>query len=60
MPTNQLRRRHGQGARRRPNVDKKDRAHRPANLTISRNPDGVVFAKFGTTQDPDMPAFKAA
>src|SRR4051812_2725560 len=28
-----------------PEVDKKDRAHRPANLAISRNPEGVVFYK---------------
>jgi mono/diheme cytochrome c family protein len=43
-----------------PNVDKKDRAHRPANLTISRNPDGVVFYKiWNGRKDPDMPAFKS-
>lgn len=43
-----------------PNVDKKDRAHRPANLTISRNPEGVVFYKiWNGRKDPDMPAFKS-
>jgi mono/diheme cytochrome c family protein len=43
-----------------PNVDKKDRKNRPANLTISRNPDGVVFYKaWNGRKDPDMPAFKS-
>src|ERR1044071_8931239 len=28
-----------------PNVDRQDRKNRPANLTISRNPEGVVFYK---------------
>lgn len=43
-----------------PNVDKKDRAQRPANLTISRNPEGVVFYKvWNGRKDPDMPAFKS-
>ena len=43
-----------------PNVDKKDRAHRPANLTISRNPEGVAFYKiWNGRKDPDMPAFKS-
>ena len=41
-------------------VDKKDRAHRPANLAISRNPEGVVFYKvWNGRKDPDMPAFKS-
>ncbi len=40
-------------------VDKKDRKNRPANLTMSRNPDGVVFYKiWNGRKDPDMPAFK--
>jgi len=43
-----------------PNVDKKDRKNRPANLTISRNPEGVVFYKiWNGRKDPDMPAFKS-
>ena len=43
-----------------PNVDKKDRAHRPANLRMSRNPEGVVFYKiWNGRKDPDMPAFKS-
>ena len=43
-----------------PNVDKKDRTERPANLTISRNPEGVVFYKiWNGRKDPDMPAFKS-
>ena len=41
-------------------VDKKDRANKPANLTLSRNPDGVVFYKvWNGRKDPDMPAFKS-
>lgn len=47
---------HGDG----PNVDPKDRAHRPANLALSRNPEGVVFYKiWNGRKDPDMPAFKS-
>jgi mono/diheme cytochrome c family protein len=43
-----------------PNVDRKDRAHRPANLTISRNPEGIAFYKiWNGRKDPDMPAFKS-
>jgi len=43
-----------------PNVDKKDRKNRPANLTLSRNPEGVVFYKaWNGRKDPDMPAFKS-
>ncbi len=43
-----------------PNVDRRDHAHRPANLTTSRNPDGVVFYKvWNGRKDPDMPAFKS-
>ena len=43
-----------------PDVDKKDRTNRPANLTLSRNPEGVVFYKiWNGRKDPDMPAFKS-
>lgn len=43
-----------------PNVDRKDRKNRPANLTLSRNPGGVVFYKiWNGRHDPDMPAFKS-
>jgi mono/diheme cytochrome c family protein len=43
-----------------PNVDRKDRKARPANLTLSRNPDGVVYYKiWNGRKDPDMPAFKS-
>ena len=43
-----------------PEVDKGDRKNRPANLTMSRNPEGVVFYKiWNGRKDPDMPAFKA-
>ena len=43
-----------------PNVDAKDRTHRPANLAISRNPEGVVFYKmWNGRKDPDMPEFKS-
>ena len=43
-----------------PNVDKSDRRSKPANLTLSRNPDGVVFYKiWNGRKDPDMPAFKS-
>jgi len=43
-----------------PNVDRKDRKNRPANLAISRNPEGVVFYKaWNGRKDPDMPAFKS-
>jgi len=42
-----------------PDVDKKDRRNRPANLTLSRNPEGVAFFKiWNGRKDPDMPAFK--
>jgi mono/diheme cytochrome c family protein len=47
---------HGDG----PNVDPKDRKHRPANLALSRNPEGVVFYKiWNGRKDPGMPAFKS-
>jgi len=43
-----------------PNVDKKNRKERPANLTLSRNPEGVMFYKiWNGRKDPDMPAFKS-
>jgi mono/diheme cytochrome c family protein len=43
-----------------PDVDRKDRRSRPANLAMSRNPDGVVFYKlWNGRKDPDMPAFKS-
>jgi mono/diheme cytochrome c family protein len=43
-----------------PNVDRQDRKNRPANLTLSRNPEGVVFYKmWNGRKDPDMPAFKS-
>ena len=43
-----------------PDVDRKDRANKPANLTLSRNPEGVVFYKiWNGRKDPDMPAFKS-
>jgi mono/diheme cytochrome c family protein len=42
-----------------PEVDKKDRRNKPANLTMSGNPEGVVFYKiWNGRKDPDMPAFK--
>ena len=43
-----------------PEVDQKDRAHRPANLALSRNPEGLVFYKiWNGRKEPDMPAFKS-
>jgi mono/diheme cytochrome c family protein len=43
-----------------PNVDKSDRKSKPANLTLSRNPEGIVFYKiWNGRKDPDMPAFKS-
>jgi len=43
-----------------PNVDTHDRKNRPANLTLSRNPEAVVFYKiWNGRKDPDMPAFKS-
>jgi mono/diheme cytochrome c family protein len=43
-----------------PDVDLRDRANRPANLTLSRNPEGVVFYKiWNGRQAPKMPAFKS-
>lgn len=43
-----------------PNVDRHDRKSRPANLTLSRNPEGVVFYKmWNGRKNPDMPAFKS-
>ena len=43
-----------------PNVDKGDRRNKPANLTLSRNPEGIVFYKiWNGRKDPDMPAFKS-
>jgi mono/diheme cytochrome c family protein len=41
-------------------VDRKDRRNRPANLAMSRNPDGVMFYKiWNGRHDPKMPAFKS-
>ena len=41
-------------------VDRKDRKSRPANLTFTRNPDGVIFYKiWNGRHDPRMPAFKS-
>jgi mono/diheme cytochrome c family protein len=43
-----------------PDVDRKDRKSRPANLAQSRNPDGVMFYKiWNGRHDPRMPAFKS-
>ena len=43
-----------------PDVDRNDRANRPANLTLSRNPEGVVFYKiWNGRRAPKMPAFKS-
>ena len=43
-----------------PEVDRKDRRNRPANLTMSRSPEDVVFNKiWNGRKDPDMPAFKS-
>ncbi len=43
-----------------PNVDRRDRAQKPANLTLSRNPEGVVYYKiWNGRKNPDMPAFKS-
>ena len=43
-----------------PDVDRKDRKSRPANLALSRNPDGVMFYKiWNGRHDPRMPAFKS-
>ena len=43
-----------------PNVDRRDRKDRPANLTLSRSPEGVVFYRaWNGRKDPDMPAFKS-
>jgi mono/diheme cytochrome c family protein len=43
-----------------PEVDRKDRKSRPANLAMSRNPDGVMFYKiWNGRHDPRMPAFKS-
>jgi mono/diheme cytochrome c family protein len=43
-----------------PDVDRHDKANRPANLPLSRNPEGVVFYKiWNGRQDPKMPAFKS-
>ena len=42
-----------------PDVDRKDRRSRPANLAMSRNPDGVMFYKiWNGRQSPKMPAFR--
>ena len=42
------------------NVARQDRKNRPANLTRSRNPEGVVFHKmWNGRKDPDMSAFKS-
>ena len=41
-----------------PNVDRSDRRNRPANLTLSRTPEGVVFYKiWNGRKSPKMPAF---
>jgi mono/diheme cytochrome c family protein len=43
-----------------PDVDRKDRKSKPANLALSRNPDGVMFYKiWNGRHDPRMPAFKS-
>jgi len=43
-----------------PDVDRKDRKNKPANLAMSRNPDGVMFYKiWNGRHDPHMPAFKS-
>ena len=43
-----------------PDVDKKDRSNRPANLAMSRNPEGVVFYKIWNGRgEPKMTAFKS-
>jgi mono/diheme cytochrome c family protein len=43
-----------------PDVDRKDRRSKPANLAMSRNPDGVMFYKiWNGRHDPRMPAFKS-
>jgi mono/diheme cytochrome c family protein len=43
-----------------PDVDRKDRANKPANLVMSRNPEGMVFYKvWNGRQDPKMTAFKS-
>jgi len=43
-----------------PDVDRKDRANKPANLALSRNPEGVVFYKvWNGREQPKMPAFKS-
>ena len=43
-----------------PSVDPHDRKNKPANLALSRNPEGVVFYKaWNGREDPKMPAFKS-
>jgi mono/diheme cytochrome c family protein len=43
-----------------PEVDRKDRRNKPANLALSRNPEGVMFYKiWNGRHDPRMPAFKS-
>jgi len=43
-----------------PDVDRRDRRNKPANLAMSRNPDGVMFYKiWNGRHDPRMPAFKS-
>jgi mono/diheme cytochrome c family protein len=43
-----------------PEADVKDAAHRPANLSVSRTLDGVMFYKiWNGRQEPKMPAFKS-
>jgi len=43
-----------------PDVDRKDRANKPANLVLSKNPEGIVFYKiWNGRQDPKMTAFKS-
>ena len=43
-----------------PEADVKDARRKPANLSISRTPDGVMFYKIWNGRDePKMPAFKS-
>ena len=43
-----------------PEADVKDARRKPANLSVSRTPDGVMFYKIWNGRDePKMPAFKS-
>ncbi len=43
-----------------PEADLKDARRKPANLSVSRTPDGVMFYKIWNGRDePKMPAFKS-